>query len=137
MFLKIYYKIWTDLIKKIQSIPANKNSWKILSLIFMTMAMAINLVAIMTILQLKVLKFNFYDFKPNILPGSKLDSLISFFVLFFLPNLLLNYFLIFRNNRYETLLTQYKSYDGKLFFSYFAMSLLLPLLFVILWKLFF
>jgi hypothetical protein len=73
----------------------------------------------------------------DIFPGKNLDALISGFTLFILPNVLLNYFLIFRNNRYEMLLTKYKSYNGKLFISYFLASLALPLLLIVVGKLFF
>ena len=137
MILKLYYKIWVDFIKKVQSIPANKNNWKGITVVFMSMAMAINLVTIMTILQRNIFKYTFYDVKVDIFPGSMLNSLTSFFILFLLPNLIINYFLIFRNERYKILLNKFKSYNGKLFFSYFAISLLAPLVFVIIWKIFF
>jgi len=132
--MNIYYKIWVDCIIKARSIPANKNNWKRFTMIFMSMAMAINFAMVMAVLQRNVLQFSFYDFRVDIFPGTKLDAFISFFVLYLLPMLLINYLIIFRNNRYEILLEKYKSYNGKLFISYFLASLILPLLLIVIGK---
>lgn len=129
--MSIYYKIWIDCIIKARSIPANKNNWKRFTMIFMSMSMALNFMLIMAILQRKILGISFYHLKFDIFPGTKLDAFSSFFVLFLLPMLLINYFLIFRNNRYEILLEKYKSHNGKLFFAYFFISLAIPLLVLI------
>ena len=132
--MNIYYKIWVDCIIKARAIPANKNNWKRFTMIFMAMAMALNFMLFMAILQRNFLGISFYHLKVDILPGTKLDAFISFFVLFLLPMLLINYFLIFRNNRFEILLEKYKSYNGKLFISYFLVSLILPLLLIVVGK---
>lgn len=137
MVQNIYYKIWVDCIMKARSIPANKNNWKSFTMIFMSMAMAINFALVMAILQRNILGFSFYDIKVDIFPGTSIDAFIGFFVLYLLPILLINYLLIFRNKRYERLLTKYKSYNGKLFVSYFLTSLALPLLLIIVGKLLF
>lgn len=135
--MNLYYKIWVDCIKRLQSIPANKKSWKRLTMAFMTSAMAINFMIIMAILQRNVLGYSFYDIKVDVFPGTKLDALISGLTLYWLPMTLINYFLIFRNNRYEELLKKYKSYNGKLFFIYFFTSLAIPLLVLIISQLFY
>ena len=51
--------------------------------------------------------------------------------------LLLNYFLIFKGNRYEELLKKFKSYNGKLFSIYFFAILDAPLLFLIISQVFY
>ncbi len=135
--MNLYYKIWVDCILRAKSMPANKNNWKRFTLAFMTTAMAINFAIIMSILQRNILGKYFYHFEVDFLPGTKLDALISGFSLFGLPMLLLNYFLIFRNNRYEELLKKYKSHNGKLFFAYFFISLAIPLLILIASQLFY
>lgn len=128
--MNIYYKIWVDCILKAQSIPANKNNWKRFTYGFMTITMAINFACIMSLFQ-KTIGVYFYHFEVDVFPGTNLDALVSGFTLFVLPMLLLNYFLIFRNRRYEELLKKYKSYNGKLFFTYFFISLAIPLLVLI------
>ena len=116
--MNLYYKIWVDCISKARSMPANKNNWKRFTMAFMTSAMAINYMIIMVILQRNILGYSFYDFKVDIFPGTKLDALISGLTLYWLPMTLINYFLIFKGNRYEKLLKKYKSHNGKLFFIY-------------------
>lgn len=103
--MNIYYKIWVDCIIKAQSIPANKNNWKRFTMVFMTITMSINFACLMSLLQI-IIGTYFYHFEVDFFPGTKLDALISGLVLFILPNLLLNYYLIFRNNRYEKLLNK-------------------------------
>jgi hypothetical protein len=56
---------------------------------------------------------------------------VSGVVLFILPCVLINYLLIFRNNRYEKLLNKYPNYGGKLAHSYFLTSMLLPLILIL------
>lgn len=135
--MNIYYKIWVDCITKARSIPANKNNWKQFSMVFMSMVMAINFAMIMAIVQRNILQFSFYDLRIDVFPGRKLDAFISFFVLYLLPMLIINYYLIFKNNNYEILLVKYKSHDGKLFIGYFVTSLAIPLLVLIISQLFY
>lgn len=135
--MNIYYKIWVDCITKARSIPANKNNWKQFSMVFMSMVMAINFAMIMAIVQRNILQFSFYDLRIDVFPGRKLDAFISFFVLYLLPMLIINYYLIFKNNNYEILLVKYKSHDGKLFIGYFLTSLAIPLLVLIISQLFY
>ena|SRR5690606_5326319 len=124
--MNLYYKIWVDCILKAQSQPQNKGNWKLFTMIFMSMAVAINLAVFMAILQRNILGYSFYDFKISFLEGIRTGSTVSFFVLFLLPPLLMNYMLIFRKKHYEKLIKKYKYYNGKLFISYFLTSLFLP-----------
>jgi hypothetical protein len=59
----------------------------------------------------------------DIFPGTRIDALVSFFISYLLPFLLLNYFLIFYKDKYKELIKLYPSYDGKLFLKYFLGSL--------------
>lgn len=133
--MNFYYKIWVDCIAKARSIPANQNNWKWYTMIFMSMSMALNFMVVMAIFQRKILGYSFYHLNIDIFPGGKLDAFISFFILFLLPVLLINYYLILRNRRYEVLLKKYKSYNGKLFISYFLLSLMFPALLLIIERL--
>ncbi len=102
--MKLYYEIWVDAIVKLRSRPQNVGLWKFFAMTFMSMAMALNLIVVMTIIQ-RNLHRNFYELKVDIFPGTILDAFISFFVLFLLPPLLINYLLIFRRNRYGSVST--------------------------------
>lgn len=127
--MKLYYKIWVDGIVKLRSRPQNAGLWKFFAMIFMSMAMALNLIVIMAIIQRNILHKTFYELSIDIFPGTKLDAFVSFFILFLLPPLLLNYLLIFRGNRYENIIKRgYKYCNGKLFVGYFLTSIVLPFL---------
>lgn len=124
--MNLYYSIWTDCILRAKSQPQNHNNWKGYTLLFMSMSMAINLITLMAILQRNILHKSFYNIEFSISQSSKLNALISFIILFLLPPIILNYLLIFRNNRYKQIIGKYKYYNGKLFAKYFLGSLILP-----------
>ena len=134
--MNVYYRIWVDCIIKARSMPANKNNWKLFTMVFMTITMSINFASLMSSFQI-ILGTYFYHFEVDFFPGTKLDALVSGLVLFVLPNFLLNYYLILRNNRYEKLINKYKSYNGKLFFNYFFSSLFIPLVILIISQVFY
>ena len=120
--LDIYYKIWVDGITKLRSRPENKGIWNFYAIVFISMAMAINLALIMSILQRNILKHTFYDIQFSIFSQRILNQLVSFFVL---------YLLIFRDNRYEKLITRYKSYNGRLCAISLVSSYFLPFILLI------
>src|SRR5258706_4244432 len=98
-------------------------------MILISMAMAINIVLFMAILQRNILHNYFYDLEFTIFRNN-LDKFLSFFILYLLLPIILNYFLIFRNNRYEQLIAKYKSYNGKLCISYLLLSYFLPFILI-------
>ncbi|MNU17097.1 hypothetical protein D3C71_52760 [compost metagenome] len=124
--MKLYYKIWVDCIQRARAQAQNKKDWKIYTMVFMSMAMALNFILFMAILQRNVLHKSFYNLDLDIFPGTKLDAVISFLLLFLLPPLAINYLLIFRNNKYEYLIQKYPYHNGKLFIGYFLGSLAFP-----------
>lgn len=128
MLLDWYYKLWVDTITKARSKPENKGIWKFYAMTAITFAMAMNLVLIMVIFQEYILKYWFYDIEIHIFSGdkSRINGFIKFFILYGTLPLLINYLLVFRNNRYEILVKKYKYYNGKLFTWYFVISFALP-----------
>ena len=123
--LKIYYTIWVDGLLKARSV--NSNDWKFNVLILISMVMALDFAFFMAILQRNIIGINFYDITFHIFSIEKLNSILSFFVLYLSFPMCLNYLLIFRKNRYEKLFKIYKSYDGKYCMTYVMISLFLPL----------
>lgn len=120
----LYYMIWVDGIRKVQTVPSNNGKWKLFMMIYMSMAMALNVAFVISIIQLYILGEVFYDIRFNIFPGEKLNNFISFFVLYLIGPIILNYFFIYRNNRYIELLNKYKYYDGKLALTYLLGTLI-------------
>ena len=128
----LYYKIWVDGIIKLRSIPANKGLWQFYAMTFISIAMALNLILVMTIFEKYILKHSFYNIDFNFFSEKKLNSFLSFFFLYMLLPILVNYLLIFRNKRYEKLIEKYEFYDGKLCVTYLMTSYLLPFVLLIL-----
>ena len=127
MVLDFYYRIWVDGIVKMRSLPRNKGMWKFYGMVFMTLAMSFNLLLLMAILQRNVFKKKFWSIDAKIFNDNLLDAFTKFFILYALIPLLLNYFFIFWNSRYKTLLIKYpKTFNGKLFVAYTIGSLFLP-----------
>jgi hypothetical protein len=108
-----------------------KEDWKWMVQIYMTITMALNLMFLLAILQRNIFNFSFYDIEINLFPVKILNDLLSGFILFFLPPLLINYLLIFKNKKYLDLIEKYKSENGNYFFRYFFTSLFLPLVVLI------
>ncbi|MNT40883.1 hypothetical protein D3C72_1772220 [compost metagenome] len=128
--LGLYYRIWVDLIKRAKSRPENRDSWALPSFAFMSTAMTSNFLLIMTVIQKHIVGYYFYDIKFNFIP-EYIANILTFVVSYALPCVLLNYFLIFYNYRYKELLKRYPSKEGKLFLTYFLISMLLPLVLLI------
>lgn len=128
--IRLYYIIWVDLIKKAKSRKANNQNWQFMCMMAMSIAMSLNLILLMTILQAHILNYYFYKLNFSFLP-QRLSSVFSFTILFMLPCVAVNYLLIFRNKRYEILLKKNPYYEGKAFVTYFLISMFLPV--ILLW----
>jgi hypothetical protein len=102
----IYYLIWADAILSFKKYHPNKE-WKSKLFIYITWIHALNF----WIIILWIKYFNFIvipKFSIDIFPGKLLDGFITFTIEFALPFGILNYFLIFYNNRYEKIIQKYK-----------------------------
>jgi hypothetical protein len=110
----------------------NKDTWVGWSMIYMLLAMKFNFLLFMAILQRDILGYTFYEINLSSL-SDKENNLITILILFALPIVILNYLLIFRNKRCKKLVKKYKypDYNGKLAFTYIAISLLLPAVLII------
>jgi hypothetical protein len=129
--MNLYFKIWVDAIVKIRKNPLRNEDWKWMVQIYMAIVMALNLMFLLAILQRNILHIAFYDLEINIFSSEILNNLISGFILFFLPPLLINYLFIFKNDKYLVLIEKYKFENGKYFLTYFFISLFVPLLILI------
>ena len=104
----IYYLIWTDSILSIRKHHPHKKDWKIAIFIFITWMHALNLwVVLLWLKYFKVLTLP--PFIIDVFPGDMIDGFLAFTTKFALPFVVLNYFLIFHNNRYEKIITKYEN----------------------------
>jgi len=113
--MKLFYKIWVELILFQKIKLSNKGKWKVVSFIYMALLVGINIGTIEGIIK----AFAGYDiFKP-------VEQLFSFFrtkyfksfgvgmLMMFIPASIINYILIFHNNRYEQLILKYENKESK------------------------
>lgn len=125
--MRLYYLIWVDLIIRAKSQPANKNNWQVMTMIFMTLVMAVDFLFIMMILQEVILGYYFYELDIPVIP-QEIGNPISFIILFAGPPLVINYLLIFRNRRYRKLIEKYEYHNGKLAVTYILLGLFIPVI---------
>ena len=123
----LYYRVWADLIKRARLQPNNKKNWPVMTMLFMTMAMAFNFLFITTIFEKYVLKTNLLQINLDFL-SERINNVLTYLILFVLPCSVINYLLIFRNKRYQKLLAIYPYYNGKLFLVYFTFSMMFPII---------
>jgi hypothetical protein len=125
-----------DFINRVKQNPENNGDWQAGSMIFMTFAMSSNFILIITIIEMYVLKRTIYTINLSFLP-ERANSVLTYLILFILPCFLINYLLIFRNKRYKKLLKRYPNYNGKLAIPYFAISMMLPVVLLLIGFIFF
>lgn len=123
MMLIIYYKICIDTIEK--SKATNNGSWKFNTIMFLSAFLSLIFMSIVMLLKSFFLhNINFSLFSDGYVKKS-LDIKLEAIVLFFIPALIINYFLIFYNKRYENLRLNFKPNNGKLMLQFMLFSLIL------------
>ena len=132
--MRLYYLIWVDCIQKIRGQPTNKNNWRLLCMIFMTVPMSIDFIFIMTVLQNFILGNNFYKLDIELLPA-EINKPLSFVIRFIMPWIVINYLLIFINCKYEKLIKKYSYHNGTWFITFLAVSIFGPLIIIWVWVL--
>jgi hypothetical protein len=121
--LTVYYKIWADAITVTKASKSEGKNWKIFTIIPISALQGINLATIL----IWIRAFSHRKFTV-ILPVSIFDLIpantaISILLTFFLPFLILNYLLIFNNERYNELTKTYKTRNGHWYLWYIALTL--------------
>ncbi len=130
----LYYKIWADAIIYEKTKHGHFRNWKIYTILPMSVLQGLNLFTIFFYLLFFNIKLDiFIEF--DFMPGTMTEKALSSFITLFLPFIIINYFLIFRNKRYEKVLEQNKYRNGKLIITYAIVSPLLILLPIIIGKL--
>jgi len=125
-----YYILWSDAINFTRSKAKFIGIWKLHTLGFISFFMAINLMAISMILKTEINTHFITLFNSKVL-----NHCLGFMIVFFLPPLIANYFLIFFKNQWERIRKDYKNYNGKVYKTYFILSIVLPVSLLIILKL--
>jgi len=112
----IYYKVWVDAIVWEKATNGKRRNWKFYTLFPISLCQGINLLTICFWLHIPIfINIQFFSVKP-------LNSLLSSSISLLFPFMILNYFIIIYNQRYENLITKYKYHNGKLYLWYFLSS---------------
>lgn len=121
-----YYLIWADSILSIRKFHPEKKDWKITVFILNSWINAINLWIILIWLKyFKIVEFSLIEI--DIFPGDIIDGFLAFSIHFFLIFAIINYILIFRNDRYKMIIQKYPSPPNKIAFYYSLIILLVAL----------
>jgi hypothetical protein len=126
----IYDKIIADGLKTAIKNPENKSIYKEIIFFSLLFANSANFILIVAILENYIFYYQWYKIDFIIFKTEFYDSILKYFILFVLPFIPINYFLIYYKKRYERLL-KYPDVKGKLFFLYFIISICLPTIGVI------
>lgn len=116
----LYYNLWVDAIRFETEKHGSFRNWKPYVMAGITFCQGLNLATILFWMSTWI-KMRFF-IPVNLFPGTILDGAISGLVTLFLPFLIINYLLIFKNRKYERLLKKYHHKNGKRYIAYFIIS---------------
>ncbi|OXA87407.1 hypothetical protein SAMN06265346_110112 [Flavobacterium hercynium] len=124
--ISIYYKICVDTI--IKSKTTNNGNWKFSTILFLSAFLSLIFMSITISLKSFFPEYvNYSLFSDNRIKKS-LDIKLEAIILYLVPSLVINYFLIIYNKRYEKLLFNYKPSNGKYMIRFIIFSLILFLI---------
>jgi hypothetical protein len=128
----LYYQLWADGIINSASYKRNELGWKNKVFWLITMANSFNIVVIYLLLQR--FDIQIYRFEINIFGRSLIKNVLEGFLNFCFPIALINYFMIFKNDKYISIIKRYKDYKGVYAITYTLSSILvLVLTIIVLW----
>ncbi len=133
--LKLYYMMWSDMVLTARKNGNFTDKWKDFNYvlpIFQGQNLAVFIIWSKVLFNIDI----WFSFEIDIFPGKMLDSAFVGITTLFLPFYLMNYFLIIRNNRFEKIIVNYKSHNGKILLYYILFSILIFFVPIILDKLF-
>jgi len=119
--LSIYYKIWVDAITQERAKKGTDGNWKAFTIIPISLIQGVNLLTLLFILRF------FTDipilFTLDLTRDKAINAFIAGLLVFFIPFVILNYLLIFNNDRYNKLMSLYPGRGSKLYRNYVLISL--------------
>ena len=132
MIKNFYYSVWADCILQTQKAPAIKGYWKFITLFIMSLSMGFNYGFIMVFLPKSINPLAYI--RITIFQVAAFNDLLNSIILYILPSITLNYFVIFHKNKYKQITLHYKFRNGQLFKNYFLISLWVPIITLVIAK---
>ncbi len=118
----LYYEIWVDAIVFEKTKHGRFRNWKPFTLIPISLLQGINLLTVFFWLIILNIRMDFF-LDIDVFPGTMIDTFISGVLTLLIPFVILNYLLIFKNNRYKRLIEKYEYRRGKLYLTYFVFTI--------------
>lgn len=122
MCMNIYYKIWAEAINQARRHQKHNDGWKLMPLTWMSVLMGMNLLALFLLLH-ALNNDLLLLFPVHVFETTGYNTGISVILTYFLPFVVLNYLLVFTNNRYEAIAQNYRSKNKKLYRNYALFSI--------------
>ena len=127
----MYYKIMVSSIYTAQNNGLMSDVWKILSNFYASMAMSGNMVLLFILFNNILFPKSLGFLDVNWTSIHKYNFAISLCLYTWIPFMILNYFLVYRNNKFKKLIKDYKIfYTKKVFAIYWCVSILLPIIYI-------
>jgi hypothetical protein len=114
----LYYKIWVDAIVAEQSKKGRDRNWKLFTIIPISLLQGVNLLTILYWMKIIVDRNLPLFVGFDIFSAGAINSFLAVLMTFFIPFLILNYLLIFNNDRYAALIKQYPYKRGIIYRRY-------------------
>lgn len=121
--LNTYYRIWVDAITAERSKKGEQGSWKAFTIIPISILQGINLLTLIFLIRIITHGGVPVVLSLNIFRERALNTFLAGALTFFVPFVILNYLLIFYNQRYNDLLRIYRDSNGKLYRKYFLITI--------------
>jgi len=134
---RLYYRIWVDAIVFEQSKKSQKRSFKFYTLIPISLLQGINLFTFFYWMKVLVNRNLPLFFGVDIFNARPINGFISILLTLFIPFVILNYLLIFSNDKYVDLIKKYPYQKGKLYRRYVLNTMGIFIIPIIIQKMFF
>lgn len=129
----IYYKIMVSSIYTAQNNGIMSDIWKLLSNFYISAAMSCNVFLLYILINNVFFPNSLAFLDVKWITIHKYNVLINMNIYALIPFMIMNFFFVFRNNKYKLLIKDYKRfYTKKVFVFYFSISILLPVFYVFL-----
>lgn len=123
--MKLYYKIMVSSIYTAQNNGPMSDIWKFASSFYFAFATSMYVMFIYPILNSFIIKTKLSFLVLNIINHKGYNFILNVFVYIILPIMLINYYIFLKDNKYKTLIKEYKNYYNKKAFAiYFGLAFL-------------
>lgn len=127
----MYYKIIVSSIYTAQNNGVMSDIWKMASNFYVSVAISGNIMLLFILFNNVLFPHSLEFLNINLVTSFKHNFMLNLIIYTWIPFMIMNYFLVYRNNNYKQLIKNYKQYyNKKVFAIYFSISILLPIVYV-------